>query len=149
MVNEDSAIFLVTRDNKVVSQFPIDLEILEKPTFFKNLIKNSVIPAPKKTDVPEFLKIDELRVGMKAVSIKAKIVEVPSRKLVYTRWGNRSYISNVRISDETGSIKLSLWNNQIDTVHIGDIVEIQNCSVIRFREDLQLKLGRKGKISLK
>ena len=37
-VNEESAIFLVTKGSEVISQFPINLEALKSPEFFKNVI---------------------------------------------------------------------------------------------------------------
>ena len=52
------------------------------------------------------MKIGELRSGMRRVDVEAEIIEIPLRRLVNTRWGGQSYVSNVRISDETGTIRL-------------------------------------------
>jgi len=92
-------------------------------------------------------KIDELRYGMRDVDLKAKIVKIPPAKRVLTRFGNWAYVSNVTIADEDGSIRLSLWNNQINKIHVGDEVELKACHVSRFGGELQLRLGRKGTIS--
>ena len=51
------------------------------------------------------------------------------------------------VADETGSVRLSLWNDQIDKFHTGDAVELSTCDVARFKGKLQLRLGRKGTIS--
>ena len=84
---------------------------------------------------------------MKGIDVKATIVEVPPIKPVISRWGSECYVSNVMIADETGSVRLSLWNNQIDRFHKGDDVELSTCKVSSFRGELQLRLGRKGTIS--
>ncbi len=147
MVNEESAIFLVTKGSEVISQFPINLEALKSPEFFKNLIQHIQIPKPKKLRENRQMKISELRVGMKRVNVKAKIIEIPPRRLVQTMWGGRSYVSNAKISDETGSITLSLWNNQIGRFNIGDEVEIVNGVVTNFAGKLQLRLRKNSHLS--
>ncbi len=85
---------------------------------------------------------------MKGVDVTAKIVEVPPIKPVISRWGSQCYVSNVMISDETGLIRLSLWNKQIDKVRVGDEVELTNCYVSRFAGQPQLRLRRKSTMSV-
>ncbi len=85
---------------------------------------------------------------MKGIDVTATIVEVPPIKPVITRWGSECYVSNVMIADETGSIRLSLWNQQVDRVRVGDEVELKNCYVSRFAGQLQLRLKRKSIISV-
>ena len=58
-----------------------------------------------------------------------------------------SKAANALIEDETGTIKLCLWNEQITSVAIGDTVFIENASMSRFKGESQLKIGRKGKLS--
>jgi len=146
-VNEESAIFLVTKGSEVISQFPINLEALKSPEFFKNVIQHIQIPKPKKPKENKTMKISELRIGMKRVNVKAKIIEIPPRRLVQTMWGGRSYVSNAKISDETGSITLSLWNNQIGRFNIGDEIEIVNGVVTNFAGKFQLRLRKNSHLS--
>jgi len=54
----------------------------------------------------------------------------------------------VTIADETGSMRLSLWNDQIDKVHVGDEVELKNSYILRYRGEPQLRLGRRGTLSV-
>jgi replication factor A1 len=137
-IDGDSVTFLLTHKKKVISQFPIKQEALRIPDSFRHYVQ-----APEKSE-PRPQKINELKAGMTGVEITAKIVEIPLRKLVDTRWGGQSYVSNISIADETGSIQLSLWNNQIDSVHVGDVVAIENGYVASFAGEPQLRLGRKG-----
>lgn len=147
MTNEESAIFLVTEGPEVISQFPIHLEALKSPEFFKNIIQQIQIPKPRQTKESKQRKISELRVGMKRVNVKAKIIEIPPRRLVQTMWGGRSYVSNAKITDETGSITLSLWNNQISRFNIGDDVKIENGVVTNFAGKLQIRLRKNSHLS--
>jgi replication factor A1 len=147
-INQDSATFLLTNKEKVISQFPIKQEALRIPDSFRHYVQYVPTPTPTpKNSQPQHKKIDELKSGMKGVGVTAKIVKIPLRKLVDTRWGGQSYVSNISIADETGSIRLSLWNNQIDSVQVGDVVEIENGYVASFAGEPQLRLGRKGTLS--
>jgi len=57
-------------------------------------------------------------------------------------------ISNITISDETGSITLPLWNDQIGLVSKGDLIQIENASVRRYKGERQLNIGyKRGRIS--
>jgi replication factor A1 len=57
-------------------------------------------------------------------------------------------VSNVLIGDETGKIRMSLWNQQINAISKGMMVRVQNGAVTRFRGDLQLRIGKNGRISV-
>jgi len=143
------ATFLLTKEDRVVSQFPLKMELLEDPDFSKNLVLNIPISNyPKINPLPRKRRIDELRFGMKRINVVAKIIEIPPKRLVTTEFGNQLYVSNVRIADGTGSIRLSLWNGQIEKFHVGDEVKIENCFVACFAGELQLRIGRNSTISV-
>ena len=146
-VNQDSATFLITKEEKVVWQFPVKLEIITNPRL-RDSIKEITIPKSLKVDEKgRNRKIGELSFGMKGVNVIAKIVEVPPARNVMTRFGTFATVSNVMVADETGSVRLGLWNDKIERFHKGDEVELSTCKVSRFRGALQLSLGRKGTIS--
>jgi replication factor A1 len=50
------------------------------------------------------------------------------------------------ISDDTGTIKLSLWDDQIKMVKEGDKISIENGYTQAFRGENSLNIGRYGKI---
>ena len=102
----------------------------------------------KKKNYGQNQTIGDLRYGMKGITVKAKMIEIPPAKLVMTRWGSPACVSNVTIADDTGTIRLGLWNDQIEMVNIGDEVELTNCRVARFANEPQLRLGRKSTISV-
>ena len=147
-VNQDSAIFLITKEEKVVWQFPVNLETIRNPHVRDSITRIPMPKKPKKIDgLSKNLQIDELLFGMKGINITAEIIDIPPARLVYTKWGSQVLVSNAKIADKTGSIRLGLWNNQIETFHVGDEVEIKNCSVTSFANEPQLKISRKGTLS--
>ena len=85
---------------------------------------------------------------MRGIKVTGKIVNVSPKMLVNTMYGWDAYVSNVLLADSTGSIRLSLWNGQIDTVAVGDTVCIEKAKVAMFRGELQLRIGRSGTMSV-
>ena len=77
-----------------------------------------------------------------------EVKEVPPRTLVVTKYGFESYVSNILLADKTGTVRLSLWNKQIDSVVVGDTVNIENASTSMYHGQLQLRLGKGGKMSV-
>jgi len=147
----DEAVFLMTKNTKVVSQFPIPRRfLLEQHNPIKThrttgLLSRRTI---RKPETPHSTYIKDLRTGMKKINLTAKVQTIPKPTLVFTRFGNYASVTNASLTDETGTIKLCLWNEQISTVSTGDIINIQNARMSMFRGEPQLKIGRNGKLSI-
>jgi replication factor A1 len=101
----------------------------------------------KKNKGSHSLPIRDLRTGMRQVSLKAKVLEIPRPKLVFTRFGNYASVAHALIADETGTIKLCLWNEQINSISIGDTIQIENARTSAFRGERQLSIGKRGTLS--
>jgi len=43
---------------------------------------------------------------------------------------------------------LCLWDQQVNTVHVGDSVEVKNAHVAMFKGEKQLRLGKNGTVTL-
>jgi replication factor A1 len=140
-------ILLITKDSKVVAQFPVSREfLLEQNNPIKDAQKADVLcrHLMKKDREPHSLQIKDLRIGMKKVSLKAEVLEIAKPMLVFTRFGNYATVTNALIADKTGQIKLCLWNEQIDSISIGETIQIENASISTFRGERQLRIGKKG-----
>jgi hypothetical protein len=148
-VQHDSATFLITNKEKVVAQFPIHLEYLKNPQTLKSDSNDISMPlSPPKESIIRQKRVNELTAGMKGVDVKATIVEVPPSKSVYSKWGEPCSVSNVKLNDDTGSIRLCLWNDHINAVHVGDSIEVKNGYVYNFNGELQLRLRKHSTLSI-
>lgn len=79
------------------------------------------------------LKIGNVVPNMFNISFIGKITQVsPLRE--FEREGNKGKVQNYVIEDETGKIRLSLWNEEIDKhkLELGDIIKAERC---RTRKD--------------
>jgi len=93
------------------------------------------------------MKINELRDGMKRISIQATVTEKSDPREVTSKFGETLKVTTAIISDETGTIKLTLWNEQIDQVNVNNVVKIQNGYVTSFRGEIQLNVGKYGTLT--
>lgn len=144
----NSAMFRITCNEQIIWQYPVNIGSINHPGA-GDVMKHTFASLTSSTIAPQNnLKIGQLTYGMKNLTVYAQITKIPPSRGVITRWGEQACISNATIADDTGSIRLSLWNDQITTFHVGDEVEIHNCYVTQFAGNLQLRIKRKGKISI-
>jgi replication factor A1 len=93
--------------------------------------------------------IKDLQDGMKRVSVEAKVVEKSDVREVRSRFKDETYkIVDAVVADESGSIKLTLWNEQIDQVNVGDNIKIENGYITSFKSEKQLNVGKFGKLTI-
>jgi replication factor A1 len=140
---KDAAIFLFTKDTKVVVQFRVAEELLRKDICFENISYGRNMKQMNSQISPKLsMMVQDLRHGMKKVNIEAKVLETTKPSIVQTRFGNSAKVTNAWIADGTGKIKLCLWNEQADLITVGDTVQIKNASVFTFRGERQVRLGK-------
>lgn len=94
------------------------------------------------------MKVAELKPGMKRVELTGKIVEKSEAREVMTKFGSASRVATAVLSDDSGTIKMSLWNEDIDKVSVNDTVQVENGYVTTFKGENQLNVGRYGKLTV-
>jgi replication factor A1 len=94
-------------------------------------------------------KIKELQSGMKQVEVEADVVDKGNPRQVQSRFGNETLnVSEAIIQDDSGTMKLTLWNEQIDQVNVGDKIKIEKGYVTSFKGEIQLNVGKFGKLTI-
>jgi Single-stranded DNA binding protein Ssb-like, OB fold len=145
-------IFLITKDSNVVVQFRIAKEyLLRKDLRIESWMNTDRIQkqlVKQKCGPNISTMIQDLRHGMKKINVEAEVLENSKPSLVHTRYGNRAMVANAWIADETGKVKLCLWNEQAKYITMGDIIQIKNASVTAFKGERQLCLGKTGTITV-
>ncbi len=95
------------------------------------------------------MKIKELQTGMKRVEVEADVVDKGNTRQVQSRMSGETFnVADVVVQDETGNMKLTLWNEQIDQVNVGDRIKIENGYVTSFKGEIQLNVGKYGKLTI-
>ena len=145
---ENDASFLVMQDQKIISQLKLGEEFLKHLPEIDFSHFQLEGPPIKKSGASKALdlQIKDLNAGTKLVNLKAWVIEKSTSRLVFSRYGDALTICTATISDDTGLVKLILWNNQIDAISVGDMVQIEDGKLTVFKGELQVGLGRKGRL---
>jgi len=93
------------------------------------------------------MKISELKAGMRNVSVTGKIDSVGEPRTVNLKAGGTNNVADAIISDESGSIKLSLWGDDINKIQPGDKVSVENGYINTFKGENSLAVGKFGKLN--
>jgi replication factor A1 len=93
------------------------------------------------------MKISELKPGMRNVSVTGKIDSVGQPRTVNLRAGGTNTVADAIISDESGSIKLSLWGDDINKIQPGDRISIENGYINTFKGENSISVGKFGKMT--
>lgn len=144
---KERVVLLITKESKVVAQFIVSTKFLQNRDNPLNNIRNADTLCRrlvKKHTDPHSVQVKDLRIGMKSVNLKAEVVEIAEPKFVVTRFGNHASVANALISDKTGRIKLCLWNEQINSVSVGDNIQIENAKIYAFKGERQVRVGKNG-----
>jgi hypothetical protein len=147
----NQAIFLITKDTQVIAQFRVPQDTLNRTDVsFDSAMETGRVrkEIARQTPAPTHQKIEDLRIGMKKINVIATVKEVSQPSKVHTQFRDNAVVSNAVIEDDTEKMLLCLWDQQVNTVHPGDIVEIKGAHVASFKGERQLRLGKNGAVTI-
>jgi ssDNA-binding replication factor A large subunit len=147
---ENDGVFLVTQNAKVIAQLSLS------ETAFKHLLNIDLASFPWNECTLDRvgnsraadMQIKDVDMNVRKINLKAKVVEKMATRRVYSRSGTFHSLSTATICDNTGSIKLPLWDAQTEMISVGDTVQIENERVGKFRGELQVSVGKNGKLEV-
>jgi len=93
------------------------------------------------------MEIKDLQARQGNVEIVATVKEI-SEPREFEKFGKSGKVANAIIEDVSGKIKLSLWNEQVDKVNVGNKVHIMNGYVSEWQGKLQLTTGKFGTLEI-
>jgi replication factor A1 len=145
----DYAIFLVTEGSNVIAQFSVPIYLIQDTDFIRNFISTKKMRPKKIVRVKlENPSIGELKMGMKGINLVGRVTEISKSNTVFGRLGEPKKVANAVLRDETGVIQLPLWDQQIDAVTLGDLVQIEKAYVGYFRGKLQLRVRKSHQLKV-
>jgi len=93
------------------------------------------------------MAIKDLTPRQGKVFIEADVIAKSSPR-EFNKFGKAGRVCDAEIKDDTGTIKLTLWNEQVDMVNVGDRVSVKNGYVSEYKGDLQLSTGKFGSLEV-
>ncbi len=91
------------------------------------------------------MKISELFVRQGSVEVEGTITQINEPR-TFNKFGKELRVTDATLEDETGKIKLTLWNDDIDKFKVGDKIRVSNGYVNEFQGEKQLTSGKFGKM---
>ena len=65
----------------------------------------------------------------------------PKQPREFQKFGKAGKVATATVKDSSGTIKMSLWNEQVDQIKPGDKLKITNGYVNEYQGDMQLTTG--------
>ncbi|MBI2558719.1 hypothetical protein HYW20_05325 [Candidatus Woesearchaeota archaeon] len=93
------------------------------------------------------MQIKDLKPKQGNVDITVDVVDIGDVR-EFNKFGKPGRVSTAIAKDETGDIKLTLWNEDIEKVKAGDKVHLTNGYVNEWQGEMQLTTGRMGKLEI-
>ena len=93
------------------------------------------------------MKINELQVKQGKVELQDNVKEKGDVR-EFNKFGKTGRVCNAVIEDETGAVTLTLWNEQVEMVNVGDTIQIENGYVGEYQGEKQLTTGKFGKLTV-
>ena len=93
--------------------------------------------------------INQLRSGMTRLdTVEGVIDSIGEPRTVNLRTGGQAQVADAVIKDDTGQIKLTLWDAQIKMVKAGSKVTVENGYINSFKGENSLNVGKYGKLNV-
>jgi len=93
------------------------------------------------------MKLSELKPKQGQVEIVGEITEIGETR-EFSKFGKAGRVATAMIQDSSGKMKLTLWNEQIDQVKVGDTIKISDGYVGEWQGEKQLSTGRNGTLEV-
>jgi len=93
------------------------------------------------------VKVREIRGGMRNMKITGRLKEVGKPTEIATRFGPATLATAI-LEDETGSVRLNLWREQIELAKAGDTIVLENAFAREFGGVVEVNIGADGKIAV-
>lgn len=94
------------------------------------------------------MKVSELRDRAKVDTIDVEVVKKEEPREFTSKYGDSGMVCDAVVKDETGEVDLTLWNDEIQKVSVGNKIRITNGWVSAFRGKNKLSAGKYGKLEV-
>tara|TARA_B100001750_G_C15285576_1_gene484686 strand:- start:286 stop:609 length:324 start_codon:yes stop_codon:yes gene_type:complete len=81
----------------------------------------------------------------KGINVMGIIEEKKQPRRVNTKFGEKA-VCDAMVRDQSGTIKISLWEDQVEAVSNGDFVRVEGAYTNEYNGVKSLNLGKFGKI---
>jgi replication factor A1 len=81
-------------------------------------------------------------------TVEGTIESISEPRTVNLKAGGQAQVADAILKDETGQIKLTLWDAQIKMVKAGSKITVENGYINSFKGENSLNVGKYGKLNV-
>jgi replication factor A1 len=93
------------------------------------------------------VKIGDVKALEKHINATFKVLERSEEREISTKSGDSHRVCDFTVADDTGSITMTLWNEDIDFIEDGEVFKLSNGFVNVFQNSLRLSKGKYGELA--
>ncbi len=93
------------------------------------------------------MEIKDIQPNASIDLLEAEVVSVEEPR-EFTNFRGSGKVSNAIVKDESGEVKLTLWNEQVEEVKEGAKIKLENGWAKEYRGELQVSSGKFGKLTV-
>ena len=93
------------------------------------------------------MEIKDIKPNQGNIDVTADLVSKEEPRS-FEKFGKVGKVCNAQLKDGSGEIKLTLWNDEVDAVKVGDKVQLQGGWCSEYKGERQLTAGKYGKMEV-
>ena len=95
------------------------------------------------------LKLNEIEADKNVSEVVVRVVSINPARMIQTRDGRKTQLTEVLVADGTGRVILSLWGfGEGAKISAGKVIKITDGWAKEWKGKIQLSLGRSGRIEV-
>ena len=93
------------------------------------------------------MELKDVKANQGNIEVVVTIVQKDSPR-TFEKFGKSGKVCNATVRDQSGEVKMTLWNDDVDKVKVGDKIKVVNGWCSEYKGEKQLSTGKFGKIEV-
>ena len=93
------------------------------------------------------MEIKDLQANQGKVDLVVEVVNKDEPR-TFEKFGKSGRVCNAKVKDASGEVTMTLWNEDVDKVNVGDRIHVENGWCSEYKGEKQVSAGKFGKIEL-
>jgi replication factor A1 len=93
------------------------------------------------------MEIKDLVANQGKVDLVLEVVEKEEPR-TFEKFGKSGRVCKATVKDSSGEVKLTLWNDDVDKIKVGDKVHLQNGWCSEYQGEKQISAGKFGSLEV-
>lgn len=93
------------------------------------------------------MQLKDLQPKQGKVEVTVTVIEKGEPR-TFSKFNSQGQVCNAKVQDASGTMTISLWNEQVHQVDVGDTITIKNGYVSEWQGEMQLSTGKFGTLEV-